>query len=96
MKAIKENKVYTITESEQNFYKQQGYDIVNDEGEVIERGAGKSISYEEYIKLKDELDTLKDELDTLKDENYTLKQENEKLKEENKKLKAENKELKKS
>ncbi|ELC8418787.1 hypothetical protein QYB70_001877, partial [Clostridium perfringens] len=48
MKAIKENKVYTITESEQNFYKQQGYDIVNDEGEVIERGAGKSISYEEY------------------------------------------------
>ncbi|EOU1577598.1 hypothetical protein [Clostridium perfringens] len=82
MKAIKENKVYTITESEQNFYKQQGYDIVNDEGEVIERGAGKSISYEEYIKLKDE--------------NYTLKQENEKLKEENKKLKAENKELKKS
>ncbi|HBZ6546098.1 TPA: hypothetical protein MMH54_000388 [Clostridium perfringens] len=82
MKAIKENKVYTITESEQNFYKQQGYDIVNDEGEVIERGAGKSISYEEYLKLKDE--------------NYTLKQENEKLKEENKKLKAENKELKKS
>ncbi|MDM0609481.1 hypothetical protein QTH09_00390 [Clostridium perfringens] len=89
MKAIKENKVYTITESEQNFYKQQGYDIVNDEGEVIERGAGKSISYEEYLKLKDELDPLKDE-------NQTLKQENEKLKEENKKLKSENKELKKS
>lgn len=81
MKAIKENKVYTITESEQSFYKQQGYDIVNDEGEVIERGAGKSISYEEYLKLKDE--------------NQTLKQENEKLKEENKKLKTENKELKK-
>ncbi len=89
MKAIKENKVYTITESEQNFYKQQGYDIVNDKGEVIERGAGKSISYEEYLKLKDELDPLKEE-------NQTLKQENEKLKEENKKLKAENKELKKS
>ncbi|TAN69156.1 hypothetical protein WS9_003805 [Paraclostridium sordellii 8483] len=88
MKAIKENKVYTITESEQSFYKQQGYDIVNDEGEVIERGAGKSISYEEYLKLKDELDPLKDE-------NQTLKQENEKLKEENKKLKTENKELKK-
>lgn len=88
MKAIKENKVYTITESEQSFYKQQGYDIVNDEGEVIERGVGKSISYEEYLKLKDELDPLKDE-------NQTLKQENEKLKEENKKLKAENKELKK-
>ncbi len=89
MKAIKENKVYTITESEQNFYKQQGYDIVNDEGKVIERGAGKSISYEEYIKLKDELDPLKDE-------NQVLKEENEKLKEENKKLKSENKELKKS
>ncbi|EGT0680542.1 hypothetical protein QTI42_07815 [Clostridium perfringens] len=89
MKAIKQNKVYTITETEKSYYVAQGYDILNDEGEVIERGAGKSISYEEYLKLKDELDPLKDE-------NYTLKQENEKLKEENKKLKAENKELKKS
>lgn len=89
MKAIKQNKVYTITETEKSYYVSQGYDILNDEGEVIERGAGKSISYEEYLKLKDKLDPLKDE-------NYTLKQENEKLKEENKKLKAENKELKKS
>ena len=89
MKASKENKVYTISESEKELYKQQGYDILNDEDEVIERGSGKSISYEEYLKLKDELDPLKEE-------NYNLKQENEKLKEENKKLKTENKELKKS
>ncbi|MBY0756516.1 hypothetical protein K5V21_13785 [Clostridium sardiniense] len=89
MKASKENKVYTIAESEKDLYKQQGYDILNDEDEVIERGLGKSVSYEEYRKLKDELDPLKDEL-------IDLRQENEKLKEENKKLKAENKELKKS
>lgn len=89
MKAIKQNKVYTITETEKSYYTAQGYDILSDEGEVIERGAGTSVSYDEYLKLKDELDLLKEE-------SYDLKQENEKIKEENKKLKAENKELKKS
>lgn len=82
MKAIKGNKVYTITESEQALYKQQGYDIANDEGKVIAYGAGRSVSFEEYLKLKEELDL--------------VKQENQKLKDENKKLKAGNKEVKKS
>lgn len=82
MKAIKENKVYTINETEKSYYISQGYDIVNDDGEIESYGAGKSVSYEEYRKVKDKLDL--------------LETENEKLKEENKKLKAENKELKKS
>lgn len=82
MKAIKKNKVYTINETEKSYYIAQGYDILDDEGEIISYGAGKSVSYEEYRKVKDRLDL--------------LESENEKLKEENKKLKAENKELKKS
>ncbi|EOU1914375.1 hypothetical protein F6J61_05460 [Clostridium perfringens] len=82
MKAIKKNKVYTISETEKSYYIAQGYDILDDEGEIISYGAGKSVSYEEYRKVKDRLDL--------------LESENEKLKEENKKLKAENKELKKS
>lgn len=82
MKAIKENKVYTINETEKSYYISQGYDIVNDDGEIESYGAGKSVLYEEYRKVKDKLDL--------------LETENEKLKEENKKLKAENKELKKS
>lgn len=82
MKAIRKNKVYTINETEKSYYIAQGYDILDDEGEIISYGAGKSVSYEEYRKVKDRLDL--------------LELENEKLKEENKKLKVENKELKKS
>lgn len=89
MKAIKENKVYTINEAEKNYYIAQGYDILDDKGELLSYGAGKSVSYEEYRKAKDKIDLLETE-------NEKLKEENEKLKEENKKLKAENKELKKS
>lgn len=81
MKATKANKVYLINESEKDYYTSQGYDILDDEGEIIKHGAGKSISYEEYKKTLDEI--------------QILKEENEKLKEENKKLKTENKELKK-
>ncbi|WP_338627566.1 hypothetical protein QJR52_06615 [Clostridium baratii] len=82
MKAIKQNKVYTITETEKSYYIAQGYDILNDDGEFISYGAGKSVSYEEHRKIKDRL--------------AVLEEENEKLKEENKKLKAENKKLKES
>lgn len=82
MKAIKQNKVYTITETEKSYYIAQGYDILDDEGELLSYGAGKSVSYDKYRELEDQLNL--------------LKEENEKLKEENKKLKAENKELKKS
>ena len=51
MKAVKLNRVYTITEAEQNNYIKQGYDIVDDNGAVIAYGAGKTISYEKYAKL---------------------------------------------
>lgn len=82
MKAIKQNKVYTITETEKSYYIAQGYDILNDDGELISYGAGKSVSYEEHRHIKDRL--------------AVLEEENEKLKEDNKKLKAENKKLKES
>ena len=88
MKASKGNKVYTIDEVQKKYYKEQGYDILDDEGNTIEYGAGKSVSYEKHKEVKDRLDVLEEE-------NEKLKEENEKLKEENKKLKAENKELKK-
>lgn len=82
MKAMKQNKVYTIRETEKSYYIAQGYDILNDDGELISYGAGKSVSYEEHRQIKDRL--------------AVLEEENEKLKEDNKKLKAENKKLKES
>lgn len=82
MKASKGNKVYKIDEGQQKYYINQGYDILDDEGNIIEYGAGKSVSYAKFRKLEDKF--------------KLLNEENEKLKEDNKKLKAENKELKKS
>lgn len=74
MKATKGNKVYTINETQKAMYQSQGYDIVDDEGRVIQYGAGKSVSYEEYK-------TLEDKSKKLEEENKKLKGEIKKLKE---------------
>ena len=59
MKATKGNKVYTITEDQQKFYTDAGYDIVKDDGEVIAYGRGKTVPYAEYVAIKKELEDLK-------------------------------------
>lgn len=73
MKAIKGNKVYTIDEIQKVMYQAQGYDIIGDDGKVIQYGAGKTVSYEEYKALEEKI--------------FKLEKENKKLKEENKELK---------
>lgn len=72
MKATKGNKVYTIDETQKAMYQAQGYDIVEDDGTVIQYGAGKTVSYEKY-------ETLKREKLNLEEENKKLKAENEEL-----------------
>lgn len=73
MKATKGNKVYTIDESQKAMYQAQGYDIVDDEGKIIQYGAGKTVSYEKYK--------------TVEEKAAKLEKENKKLKEEIKELK---------
>lgn len=51
MKATKGNKVYTIDESQKNSYVKQGFDIIKD-GKIIEYGAGKTVPFEDYMKLQ--------------------------------------------
>lgn len=69
MVAEKGNKVYQIDESMKNHYLNEGFDIRNDEGEVIAYGKGKTVSYEQYKAVLDELEQLKNSLkDTNKDE----------------------------
>ncbi len=51
MKAIKENKIYIIDEIGMEIYKSQGFDIYDDDGNLLEYGVGKKVSYEEYLKL---------------------------------------------
>lgn len=51
MRAVKANREYTITEAEKDFYQKQGFDIIGDDGNVVQYGAGKTVPYEQYAKL---------------------------------------------
>lgn len=59
MTAEKDNKVYTIDEHMKTRYAADGYDIKDDEGNVIEYAKGKSVPYEEYQRVVQELNELK-------------------------------------
>ena len=75
MKATKGNKVYTIDETQKDFYVAQGYDISDEEGNLIEYGAGKSISYEKHKELQEKYEDLLDKCNMLEKENKKLKKE---------------------
>ena len=66
MKAVKENKVYTITDAEKERYVGMGYDILDDSGKTIEAAHCKAIPDDKY------LDAVKGK-DKLKAENAKLK-----------------------
>lgn len=59
MTAEKDNKVYTISENEREQYEVDGFDIRDDSGKVISSGKGKTVPYEEYRKVVNELQALK-------------------------------------
>ena len=59
MKAVKANKVYTITEAEKKHYIDAGFDICDDNGEIIAYGRGKTVPMDEYLALKKELEAAK-------------------------------------
>lgn len=72
MTAEKGNKVYTITEQEKSRYQGDGFDILED-GKVIAYGKGKTVPYEDYMKVKEELDALKEKLGAMNEEPEDLK-----------------------
>lgn len=59
MKAIKENKVYTIDETSKKSYLAQGFDIADDNFNIIEHSPTATVPYAEYAKVKNELEELK-------------------------------------
>lgn len=73
MKATKGNKVYTIDETQKAMYQAQGYDIVGDDGKIVQYGAGKTVPYEEYNALEEKAAKLEKENKKLKDEIKELK-----------------------
>lgn len=66
MEAVKENRCYKITEADRASFVRAGYDIIDDKGNIVEYGAGKTIAYNthmEMLKAKDaEIAKLKAEL----------------------------------
>ena len=68
MKAVKGNKVYTIDETQQRFYEESGFDILNDQGDVIAYGRGKTVPYGDYVALKGEREELEKENAGLKEQ----------------------------
>lgn len=67
MVAVKENKVYTVTEETKDFYVAQGFDILDESGKVIEHGKGKKVSFEDYAALKEKCKALEAENAALKE-----------------------------
>ena len=61
MRAVKENKEYTIDDSQKGFYLAQGFDIYGDDGELLEAAPGKTVSYDEYAALQNKLEALEAE-----------------------------------
>lgn len=59
MRASKGNKEYVIVESQQKSYQDSGFDILDDDGDIIAYGRGKTVPYGDYAALKEELEVLK-------------------------------------
>lgn len=55
MEARKENKVYKINDQQKNLYLKQGFDIYDENGEIIEHTPLKTIKYSDHLKIVNEL-----------------------------------------
>lgn len=62
MKATKGNKTYIINPQDQLHYQSMGYDITDDDGNIVAYGRGKTVPYSEYAQLKADYDRLYAEL----------------------------------
>ena len=68
MKAIKDNKVYTVDESTKGSYLAQGYDIYDDKGKCVERSPSSTVSRKEYDELRAKYEELKAQSESKKKE----------------------------
>lgn len=59
MKAIKGNKIYAVDETTKRAYLSQGYDIIDDSGDIIEHSPVATVPYSEYAKVIAENEVLR-------------------------------------
>lgn len=62
LKAIKGNKVYTVDEVSKKSYLSQGFDIIDDGGDIIEHSPVATVPYSEYAKIIAENEVLQSQL----------------------------------
>lgn len=84
MRTTKGNKEYTIDEVQKKFYQDSGFDILNDDGEVIAYGRGKTVPYEDHMQAVREVERLQKLCANLQEEKSDLQKELETLKAEKK------------
>lgn len=80
MRAVKGNKEYMIDESQQKGYQDAGFDILDDDGNVIAFGRGKTVPYDDHMKAVKEIGKLQELAAERNTEIEALKAENEQLK----------------
>lgn len=59
MKAQRGNKEYSIDDSQQEYYQDSGFDIVDDKGKIIAYGRGKTVPYGDFMTVLKENERLK-------------------------------------
>ena len=84
MKAVKANKEYVVTEENKAFYVQQGFDIIDEAGNLVAYGAGKTVPYDDHMKAVKEVERLQRLCAELQEEKSNLRKELETLKAEKK------------
>lgn len=80
MRAVKGNKEYLIDDSQQKGYQDSGFDILDDDGNVVAFGRGKTVPYDDYMKAVKEIGKLQELVAERSTEIEVLKAENEQLK----------------
>ena len=68
MIAIKENRQYTINETDVQSFANDGYDVYDDNGNIVAYGVGKTVPYEKYMKLMEQVEALQEEIIELREQ----------------------------
>lgn len=84
MKAVKANKEYVVTEENKAFYVKQGFDIIDDDGNLVAYGKGKTVPYDDHMQAVKEVERLQKLCADLQEERSGLQKELETLKAEKK------------
>ena len=68
MVALKENRQYTINDTDVQAFAKEGYDVYDDKGNIVAYGIGKTVPYEKYAKLMMQVESLQEEIIELREQ----------------------------